>query len=73
MLVCIGEVGFHPSFSLSRAPPLLVAIHWLYYEYAGSPHILIVDDHREIRDLVSRALSKEGFRLALRTAGSCRR
>jgi len=24
-------------------------------------HILIVDDHREIRDLVSRALSKEGF------------
>jgi two-component system OmpR family response regulator len=27
----------------------------------GSPHILIVDDHREIRELVSRALSKEGF------------
>lgn len=29
-----------------------------------APHILIVDDHREIRDLVSRALSKEGFRVA---------
>ena len=28
----------------------------------GGPHILIVDDHREIRDLVSRALIKEGFR-----------
>lgn len=28
-----------------------------------TPHILIVDDHREIRDLVSRALTKEGFRL----------
>ncbi len=28
------------------------------------PHILIVDDHREIRDLVSRALSKEGFRIS---------
>ena len=27
-----------------------------------APHILIVDDHREIRDLVARALSKEGFR-----------
>lgn len=29
-----------------------------------SPHILIVDDHREIRDLVSRALAKEGFRVS---------
>lgn len=28
-----------------------------------TPHILIVDDHREIRDLVSRALTKEGFRV----------
>ena len=30
----------------------------------GAPHILIVDDHREIRDLVSRALIKEGFRVS---------
>jgi len=30
----------------------------------GTPHILIVDDHREIRDLVSRALTKEGFRVS---------
>ena len=29
----------------------------------GAPHILIVDDHREIRDLVARALTKEGFRV----------
>jgi two-component system, OmpR family, response regulator len=36
----------------------------------GSPHILIVDDHREIRDLVSRALTKEGFRVS--TAGDGR-
>src|SRR3972149_1911563 len=28
------------------------------------PHILIVDDHREIRDLVSRALVKDGFRVS---------
>jgi len=28
-----------------------------------SPHILIVDDHREIRELVGRALTKEGFRV----------
>lgn len=27
-----------------------------------APHILVVDDHREIRELVSRSLSKEGFR-----------
>jgi len=37
---------------------------------ANGPHILIVDDHREIRDLVSRALSKEGFRVS--TAGDGR-
>jgi two-component system OmpR family response regulator len=30
----------------------------------GRAHILIVDDHREIRDLVSRALTKEGFRVS---------
>lgn len=30
----------------------------------NAPHILIVDDHREIRDLVSRALSKDGFRVS---------
>jgi len=33
----------------------------------AGPHILIVDDHREMRDLVSRALAKEGFRVS--TAG----
>ncbi len=30
----------------------------------SAPHILIVDDHREIRDLVSRTLTKEGFRVS---------
>jgi two-component system OmpR family response regulator len=29
-----------------------------------APHILVVDDHREIRELVSRSLSKEGFRVS---------
>ena len=29
---------------------------------SDGPHILVVDDHREIRDLVSRALLKDGFR-----------
>jgi two-component system OmpR family response regulator len=33
----------------------------------AAPHILVVDDHREIRDLVSRALAKDGFRVS--TAG----
>jgi two-component system OmpR family response regulator len=33
------------------------------------PHILIVDDHREIRDLVSRALTKEGFRVSTAADG----
>jgi two-component system OmpR family response regulator len=31
---------------------------------AAASHILIVDDHREIRELVARALVKEGFRVS---------
>lgn len=38
-----------------------------------SPHILIVDDHREIRDLVSRALTKEGFRVSTAADGKAMR
>jgi two-component system OmpR family response regulator len=38
-----------------------------------SPHILIVDDHREIRDLVSRALTKEGFRVTAVADGKAMR
>ena len=30
---------------------------------SSGPHILVVDDHREIRDLVARALTKDGFRV----------
>ena len=29
----------------------------------ASPHILVVDDHREIRELVGRVLTREGFRV----------
>lgn len=36
-------------------------------------HILIVDDHREIRDLVSRALAKEGFRVSAAADGRAMR
>jgi two-component system OmpR family response regulator len=39
----------------------------------GAPHILIVDDHREIRGLVSRALSKEGFRVSSAADGRAMR
>jgi two-component system OmpR family response regulator len=39
----------------------------------SAPHILIVDDHREIRDLVSRALSKEGFRVSVAADGRAMR
>ncbi|MDE2167669.1 MAG: response regulator [Alphaproteobacteria bacterium] len=35
----------------------------------AAAHILVVDDHREIRDLVSRALSKEGFRVSVAADG----
>ena len=39
----------------------------------AAPHILIVDDHRGIRDLVSRALSKEGFRISTAADGAAMR
>jgi len=39
----------------------------------ASPHILIVDDHREIRDLVSRVLTKEGFRVSAAADGRAMR
>ncbi len=37
------------------------------------PHILIVDDHREMRDLVSRALVKDGFRVSSAADGKAMR
>jgi two-component system OmpR family response regulator len=39
----------------------------------GTPHILIVDDHREIRELVSRALTKERFRVSSAADGQAMR
>jgi two-component system OmpR family response regulator len=42
-------------------------------EMKGEPHILIVDDHREIRDLVSRVLTKEGFRVSTAADGRAMR
>jgi two-component system OmpR family response regulator len=39
----------------------------------GTPHILVVDDHRELRDLVARALVKEGFRVSLAEDGKAMR
>jgi len=38
-----------------------------------APHILIVDDHQEIRDLVNRLLTREGFRTSLAADGRAMR
>ncbi len=38
-----------------------------------APHILVVDDHREVRDLVARVLAKEGFRVSLAAEGRAMR
>ena len=38
-----------------------------------SAHILIVDDHREIRELVGRALAKDGFRVSAAADGRAMR
>lgn len=39
----------------------------------AGPHILVVDDHREIRELVSRALVKEGYRVSAAGDGKAMR
>lgn len=39
----------------------------------AAPHILIVDDHREIRELVGRTLSREGFRVSAAADGKAMR
>jgi len=39
----------------------------------SEPHILIVDDNREIRDLVSRLLIREGFRVSMAADGRAMR
>jgi len=39
----------------------------------GAPHILIVDDHRELRELISRVLTKEGFRVSAAADGRAMR
>ena len=57
--------GHNPTHISQNLPHALVYIA----EMQGGPHILIVDDHREIRDLVSRALSKEGFRVSTAADG----
>jgi two-component system OmpR family response regulator len=38
-----------------------------------APHILIVDDHQEIRDLVARLLGREGFRTSTAADGKAMR
>ena len=38
-----------------------------------APHVLIVDDHREIRELVGRVLSREGFRVSSAADGKAMR
>ena len=39
-----------------------------------TPHILVVDDHREIRELLARYLAKNGFRVsAAENAAAARR
>ena len=59
----------NPSNIRGNRPGALVYISAMQ----GAPHILIVDDHREIRDLVSRALSKEGFRVSTAAEGKAMR
>jgi len=62
----VGGRAWHTSTHIPRTS----AIHVVYnHVMQSTPHILIVDDHREIRELVSRALLKEGFRVSVAADG----
>ncbi|MCP4326848.1 MAG: response regulator [Alphaproteobacteria bacterium] len=39
----------------------------------ASPHILVVDDHRDIRDLLAKYLTKHGFRVTVAESGAAAR
>jgi two-component system OmpR family response regulator len=64
-----GGAGNNSTYISENSPAALVYISVMQ----GAPHILIVDDHREIRDLVSRALTKEGFRISVAADGRAMR
>ena len=34
-----------------------------------TPHILVVDDHREIRELLAKYLTRNGFRVSVASGG----
>ncbi len=40
---------------------------------ASSPHIFVVDDHRDIRDLVGKYLAQHGYRISLAESGGALR
>jgi two-component system OmpR family response regulator len=60
----------HTSPQVFRTPPAELSY---ISSMSGLSHILIVDDHREIRDLVARVLSKEGFRVSAAADGRAMR
>ena len=67
---CVRRRGSHiPTHIPQKLRNALVYIT----KMQGAPHILIVDDHREIRELVSRALTKEGFRVSAAADGRAMR
>ena len=40
---------------------------------SNEPHIVVVDDHRDIRDLVGAYLSQHGFRVSVAESGAALR
>ena len=48
------------------------AVAYIFF-MPSAPHILVVDDHSEIRELVSRVLAKEGFRVSVAGDGRAMR
>ncbi len=67
---CVSRRDWHIRSQFSASPHPISGYVRLMQNGA---HILIVDDHREIRELVSRVLVKEGFRVAVAADGRAMR
>jgi two-component system, OmpR family, response regulator len=55
-----GLIQSDTSFRRDRGPGLVWSI-----EMQSTPHIAVVDDHRDIRDLVGKYLTQHGYRISL--------
>jgi len=69
-----GRITFPYNFEdAADAPLLYLPIHKMDKLMQDIPHIVVVDDHKDIRDLVGKFLSQQGYRISLAESGAALR